>query len=45
MPTLNKELKNKASVLRIDISYYFYSSPKASKVEIYLQKWLRTLSR
>ena len=28
MPTLHKETKNKASVLKIDVSYFFHSSPR-----------------
>ena len=30
MPTLNKETKNKASVLKIDVSFYFHSSPRGA---------------
>ena len=28
MPTLHKEMKNKASVLKIDVSCFFHSSPR-----------------
>ena len=28
MPTLNRETENKASMLKIDVSYYFHSSPR-----------------
>ena len=52
MPTLNKEKKNKASMLKIDVSYYFHSSPTGVFRDLhlrwiffFLRKWLKILSQ
>ena len=47
MPTFHKETKNKASVLKIDLSYYFSSSSRGAfrALLTFFRKWLTTLRR